>query len=150
MHCILIPLVALALLDLPVHADATVPRVPIVDASGVFKTSAADQRLARAFRLGLSEFKIRCAGTVIRKLSDDEEGIRHQRFIVRLSTGQTLLIAHNIDLTKRIRRLNLGDRVVVKGEYIWNSEGGLMHLTHRDPDGVGFHGFIRHRGKIYQ
>jgi hypothetical protein len=112
--------------------------------------SKSDRILGRAFRLGLSEFKIQCAGTVIRELSDDTEGIRHQRFIIRLASGQTLLIVHNIDLAPRMSQLMLRDRVVVKGEYIWNEEGGLMHLTHKDPDGVGFHGFIRHKGRIYQ
>ena len=110
----------------------------------------SDRILARAFRLGLSEFKIQCSGTVIRKLSDDTEGIRHQRFIIRLASGQTLLIVHNIDLAPRVAQLKIRDRVVVKGEYIWNDEGGLMHLTHNDPDGVGFHGSIRHKGRTYQ
>jgi hypothetical protein len=135
---------------LPVRGDAPTASLSATQTFEAFKTSPADRRLERAFRLGLTEFKIRCVGKVIRKLTDDDTGIRHQRFIIELSTGQTLLIVHNIDLSKRIKRLNIGDKVVVKGEYIWNSQGGLMHLTHRDPDGVGFHGYIRHRGKLYQ
>ncbi|QOY51204.1 DUF3465 domain-containing protein [Candidatus Sulfurimonas baltica] len=41
------------------------------------------------------------SGDVIRVLSDDNTGSRHQRFIIRLSSGQTLLIAHNIDLAPK-------------------------------------------------
>jgi hypothetical protein len=59
---------------------------------------------------------IRCQGRVSRLLSDDLEGIRHQRFILQLSTGQTRLIAHNIDLAPRIQDLQAGDRIVLKGE----------------------------------
>lgn len=117
-------------------------------ATGVYETS--DRILAKAFRTGRSEFPIRCRGRVVRLLADDTEGIRHQRFIIRLSTGQTLLIVHNIDLAERIAGLALRNRVVVKGEYIWNSQGGLIHYTHRDPDGDGFHGFVRHKRLVYR
>jgi hypothetical protein len=112
--------------------------------------SISDRILARAFRTGRSEFPIRCKGRVTRLLSDDTDGIRHQRFILRLSTGQTLLIVHNIDLAPRIRALKVSDRVIVKGEYIWNELGGLIHYTHRDPDGEGFHGYIRHKKHLYR
>lgn len=42
-------------------------------------------------------------GVVDRALSDDNDGSRHQRFILRLASGQTLLIAHNIDISLRIQ-----------------------------------------------
>ena len=35
-------------------------------------------------------------------LPDDNKGTRHQRFILKLSSGQTLLVAHNIDLADKI------------------------------------------------
>ena len=41
-------------------------------------------------------------GVVINILSDDNEGDRHQRFILRLPSGNTILIAHNIDRAPRI------------------------------------------------
>lgn len=112
--------------------------------------SASDRLLAAALENGTSEFTVQCTGVVTRLLSDDTQDIPHQRFIIKLASGQTLLIVHNIDLVPRIARLKLRDRVVVKGEYIWNKLGGLVHLTHRDPDGLGVAGFIRHKGKTYQ
>ena len=45
------------------------------------------------------------SGTVIRLLSDDNQGSRHQRFIIKQSSGRTLLIAHNIDLAPKIYSL---------------------------------------------
>ena len=35
-------------------------------------------------------------GRVTRLLADDNEGSRHQRFILTLDSGHTVLIAHNI------------------------------------------------------
>lgn len=49
-------------------------------------------------------------------LKDDNEGSRHQKFILELSTGQTVLVAHNIDLALRIQNIQKGDQVEFFGE----------------------------------
>jgi hypothetical protein len=89
-------------------------------------------------------------GTVTRILSDDNDGSRHQRFILELSSGRTLLIAHNIDLAPRVEGLRVGDSVAFRGVYEWNSKGGVIHWTHLDPDGSHAAGWLRHRGQTYQ
>ncbi len=89
------------------------------------------------------------AGFVKRLLSDDNEGSRHQRFIIDLGSDRTLLIAHNIDLASRVP-LGLGDRIRARGMYEWNDLGGLMHWTHHDPHGVEIGGYVRYRAKKYQ
>ena len=81
-------------------------------------------------------------------LSDDNEGSRHQRFILRLSTGQTLLVAHNIDLAPRVP-LDEGDDITFYGQYEWSEKGGVIHWTHHDPDGRHEEGWLEHRGKRY-
>ena len=68
-------------------------------------------------------------GTVVRVLPDDNEGSRHQRFIVRLSSGRTVLIAHNIDLAPRVADLEVGDTVAFSGELDFAAEG---HALSRD------------------
>ena len=73
------------------------------------------------------------SGVVTALLPDDMEGSRHQRFIVDIGAGHTVLVVHNIDLAPRLDGLREGDRVSVKGEYEWNDRGGLIHWTHRDP-----------------
>ncbi|MES2920305.1 MAG: DUF3465 domain-containing protein [Verrucomicrobiota bacterium] len=111
--------------------------------------SDGDRILARAFKLKTSGFMVKFRGTVIRKLPDDQVGSRHQKFIVRLDSGQTLLIAHNIDLAPRVSPLKTNNTVTIYGEYIWNIQGGIVHKTHREPDGSKGGGWIRRKGVIY-
>jgi hypothetical protein len=92
---------------------------------------------------------IESAGLVRRVLRDDNDGSRHQRFVVDLRNGQTLLVAHNLDLAGRIP-VGIGDRVRFRGMYEWNDQGGLIHWTHHDPMGVEDGGFVKFRTRVYQ
>ena len=106
--------------------------------------------LAQAIARRQSDVQVRGSGKVIRLLPDDNDGSRHQKFIVRLDSGNTILIAHNIDLAPRIDRLRRGDRIEFYGEYEWNDRGGVVHWTHDDPAGRHEDGWLRHKGKTYQ
>lgn len=86
-------------------------------------TSGTDQ-LAAAVESHRSNVQVEGSGRVSRILPDDNEGSRHQRFIVRLGSGQTVLVAHNIDLATRVASLKVGDAVELKGEYEWNEQIG--------------------------
>jgi len=121
---------------------------PATDTSST--VSDSDQRLARAFDQHERALQIEGRGSVARILPDDNDGSRHQRFIVELKTGQTLLIAHNIDLAPRIISLKAGDEVEFFGEYEWNEKGGTIHWTHHDPKGQHTAGWIKHEGRVYQ
>lgn len=94
--------------------------------------------------------QVRGSGTVTRVLPDDDDGSRHQRFILAVGPGRTLLIAHNIDLAPRIASLKTGDRVAFYCEYETNSQGGIVHWTHRDPQGRHADGWLEHNGQRYQ
>jgi Protein of unknown function (DUF3465) len=109
-----------------------------------------DSAISRAFANGSSDIQVEGEGTVIRLLSDDLNGSRHQRFIVQLASGQTLLIAHNIDIAPRINGLEEGDSVRFNGEYVWNEKGGVIHWTHHDPKGRHITGWIKHNGKTFK
>ena len=91
---------------------------------------------------------IETSGQVRRLLHDDHDGSRHQRFIIDTG-GATLLIAHNIDIAKRIP-LGIGDRVKVRGMFEWNDLGGLVHWTHHDPHGIEQGGYVRFQSRVYQ
>lgn len=111
---------------------------------------AAEIALQNAFVNRQSGIQVMGAGKVEKILEDDLEGSRHQKFIVMLGSGETMLISHNIDLAPRIDSLQVGDRVDFYGEYEWNPKGGVIHWTHRDPEGRHFDGWIKHRGRTYQ
>jgi hypothetical protein len=112
--------------------------------------TSRDKALKNAFDRRQSNLQIGGSGRVIALLADDLKGSRHQKFILELATGQTLLVAHNIDLAPRISGLSVGDQVKFFGEYEWNAKGGVMHWTHHDPKGRHEGGWLVHNGTIYQ
>jgi len=101
--------------------------------TAVRESVAAQDRLSAevAFRRKLDKVWIQGRGTVEKTLRDDTDGARHQRFILRLSPRQTLLVAHNIDDAPRLEDLRVGEEIAFRGEYVWNAQGGLLHWTHR-------------------
>jgi len=106
--------------------------------------------IAQAFQTRTSDLLVDSGGTVVKVLSDDREAPRHQRFILRLGNGHTLLMAHNIDLAPRVVDLKKGDHVHFRGEYEWNPQGGVIHWTHHDPEGRRPGGWIDHDGVRYE
>ncbi|MCE5263231.1 MAG: DUF3465 domain-containing protein [Deltaproteobacteria bacterium] len=110
----------------------------------------SEQLLQSAFENRQSNVQVGGSGVVAKILSDDRQGSRHQRFILRLSSGQTVLVSHNIDLAPRVDALREGDTVEFFGEYEWNSKGGVVHWTHHDPDGRHQGGWLKHQGSTYQ
>lgn len=111
---------------------------------------SGDSALVDAIARRRSDVQVSGEGKVIRLLPDDADGSRHQKFILRLGGGQTVLVAHNIDLAPRINDLSTGDSVGFSGEYEWNEKGGVVHWTHRDPRGAHAAGWLRHNGRLYQ
>ena len=105
--------------------------------------------MSEAFQKSDTGSWIEVTGFVKKLLSDDDDGSRHQRFIIDAGNRRSLLIAHNIDLAKRIP-VGMGDRVHVRGMYEWNELGGLVHWTHHDPHGVEDGGHVRYRTQVYE
>ena len=110
----------------------------------------ADSPVGRAFKNRTSNVQVEDEGEVTRTLTDDLAGDRHQRFIVRLASGQTVLLAHNIDIAPKIVGLQKGDSVRFCGEYVWNEKGDMVHWTHHDPKGRHAAGWLQHNGRTYQ
>nr|WP_314486100.1 DUF3465 domain-containing protein [uncultured Kingella sp.] len=106
--------------------------------------------LQQAYQNHQSDLQIQGSGRVIKTLPDDTQGSRHQRFIVKLASGQTLLFAHNIDLAPKIRGLKKGDSIAFNGEYEWSEQGGVIHWTHKDPNGRHAAGWLEHNGQRYE
>ena len=112
--------------------------------------SGDDSQIRRAFENKTSDVQVEGEGVVTRMLADDVSGSRHQRFIVSLASGQTILITHNIDIAPQIDGLQTGDSVRFYGEYVWNEQGGKVHWTHHDPQGSHVAGWLKHNGRTYQ
>jgi len=123
--------------------------VPANASDAVIAKSSVSE-IANAFANHTSNLQVSGQGVVVKLLPDDNSGSRHQKFIVKLSDGQTLLVAHNIDLAARVTGLNEGDLIEFNGQYEWNERGGVLHWTHRDPNGSHPSGWLQHNGQNYQ
>lgn len=132
----------------PVSTDPSLPS-PDDPAADFRRVLDGDRAIADAFNEKRSGLMVESAGVVEKVLSDDLEGSRHQRFILRLGSDHTLLVSHNIDVASRIP-LDEGDPLEFRGQYEWNERGGVVHWTHHDPVGRHPGGWIRHRGELYE
>ncbi len=110
----------------------------------------ANPQIEKAYHDKQSNIQVEGSGKVIRILSDDNNGSRHQRFLLKLPSKLTLLVAHNIDLSKKIENLKEGDEVEFYGEYEWNNKGGVIHWTHHDPRKKHKDGWLKHKNVIYK
>lgn len=130
--------------------QSTAPRPPVeAPQSGGTVPRHDGLSVAQAFRSRGSGVEVETGGRVVRVLPDDREGSPHERFLVRADGGTTVLVAHNLDLAARVP-LAVGDSIDLRGEYVWNPKGGVVHWTHRDPAGRHQAGWIRYRGRLYQ
>lgn len=102
---------------------------------------------ARDFRGRRDAIWITVAARVERVLPDASGRYQHQRFILRCGSGQTLLVVNDVSIGARVP-VKPGRTVVVRGQYVWNRLGGLIHFTHHDPEG-GQGGWLLYRGKVY-
>lgn len=113
--------------------------------------------LRAAITQGLEDVWLTTTARVSKVLPDDNDGSRHQRFIIAIEPEarsphgmqDTVLIAHNIDLAPRAP-LEVGDTVTIRGEYIYKDNGGVIHWTHHDPRGRKQGGWIEVNGQRYE
>ena len=105
--------------------------------------------IEKAFANKKSDVQVSGSGVVIKLLADDNQGTRHQKFLVKINAQQTLLVAHNIDLAPRVP-VQVNDNISFSGEYVYNPKGGIVHWTHHDPDGNHPAGWIALHEQIYE
>lgn len=129
----------------PAARDPSMP--PSAPDAGV--VPPGDASILAATRAHAPAAEVEGHGRVVRVLADDREGSPHQRFLLALDDGSTVLVAHNIALSPRLDGLAPGDDVGFRGEYVWNPKGGTLHWTHHDPHGTHPAGWLRWRGRTY-
>ena len=128
---------------------ATVAEVEQVE-QGQVAAQSDNSAVIQAYKNKKSDIFVEGSGVVKKLLADDNNGSRHQKFLVSISAEQTLLFAHNIDLAPRIEAIQVGDSVQFRGEYVYNPKGGVVHWTHKDPQGKIEGGWIQHNGQKYE
>ena len=106
-----------------------------------------------AWRAQRSRVEVTASGSVARYL-----GVRsgrsgaHEGFLLHLrgaaGRGLTVRVETNVDITG-IVPLSEGEDVVVRGEYVYDARGGIVHYTHRDPRGRHPGGWVQAGGKLY-
>jgi len=134
------------------HEDNYIPQEKIVGVHKTMSTAIEVVKLAPTSYTNhfSSGAQVNGIGSVIRVLPDDNKGSRHQKFIIRLDSGKTLLVAHNIDLAPRIRMITEGDNIEFYGVFEPNAKGGVIHWTHKDPNRRHIDGWLKHNGRTYQ
>lgn len=97
-----------------------------------------------------SDVVVETSGRVVKVLPDDNRGSRHQKLIVEVAPGHTVLLSHNIDLADRIAGVYEGAKITFRGEYEWNERGGVIHWTHHDPQQRRPGGWVEFKGDRYR
>ena len=82
-----------------------------------------------AFARHMNGVTINATGKVINILPDDTDNTPHQKFVIEIHSGHTILVSHNLLRAYRIP-VKIGDKIEVHGSYVWNRYGGLIHNTH--------------------
>jgi hypothetical protein len=113
------------------------------------RAEEGERAILDAFAAKRSNLLVEVSGRVKRALADDTEGSPHQKWILELASGHTVLVAHNLDLAPRVP-LEAGDELLIRGEYEYSREGGVLHWTHDDPARKHPTGWVELRGKRYE
>lgn len=123
----------------------------VVQTSIVEEAAVDDQhKIMQAYKQQISNIQVQSKGEVKAILADDNDGSRHQKMILKLENGLTVLVAHNIDLAPRVEGLRKGEIVEFYGEYEYSPKGGVIHWTHHDPQAKHVDGWLKYQGKSYQ
>lgn len=111
-------------------------------------TVTGDAQVLEAQQNHWKKVEVTLTAPVKKLLPEDTKGIEHQRFLLELSNGTTVLVAHNTDLAPPVP-IREGDILTLHGEYIWNRKGGVLHYTHHSTNRHEG-GWIQFNGQTYQ
>ncbi|HED53576.1 MAG TPA: DUF3465 domain-containing protein [Phycisphaerales bacterium] len=109
----------------------------------------SEDEIRRLIDNQISGEMVELSAVVVKVLPDDDEGDRHQRFLLKLNSGGTILVAHNLDLAPRVP-VHEGDTPTIFGQYEYNDRGGVLHWTHHAPRNNRQGGWIELDGKRYE
>ncbi len=122
---------------------------PVSIANPAQNIQASQQGILDAQAQHMRKVEVELIAQVIRLLPTDENGLRHQKFLIRLTNGTTVLVANDLSMGQQVP-LNPGDIVEIKGEFIWTRRGGVLHWTHHTDEASHPGGWIRLGNQTYQ
>ncbi len=108
-----------------------------------------DRQIRQAQEAHMINAEVTGKAVVLKLLPDDRQGLQHQKFLLQLSNGTTILVAHDISYAPKVPIVP-GDQITIHGSYIWNSKGGLIHWTHHSDSPRHEGGWIQFQGQYYQ
>lgn len=112
------------------------------------QADGGDEAVIKAQKKHRKKVEVTLTARVKELLPPDTDGSPHQRFLLELSNGTTVLVAHNTDLAPAVP-CHEGDLLTLHGEYIWNKLGGVLHYTHHSTNRHES-GWIQFNGQTYQ
>lgn len=108
-----------------------------------------NERLLDTFEQGRTGVWVSGHGTVAQLIGDETiAGVAHQRMTVTVNGSLDLIVRHSTQNSGRVP-VEPGDTIAFQGRYEWSGRGGLIGLTHHDPEQPGEGGWIRHDGTTY-
>lgn len=115
----------------------------------VVDNSANDSDIIRAFNDQRRVFFVEGGSMVVTKvLPDDNNGLKHQKWVVRLSNGKTMQAVYNSDMCPRVP-IKVGDVIAMGGMFLWTESGAMLHWLHHDPRGKRPDGYVYVNGEYY-
>lgn len=121
---------------------------PGADSDSSGGSDRGDEAVIKAQKRHRKKVELTMTARVKKLLPPDTDGSPHQRFLLELSNGTTVLVAHNTDLAPEVP-VQAGDLITIHGEYIWNKLGGVLHYTHHSTNRHES-GWIQLNGQTYQ
>lgn len=113
------------------------------------ESEASDYELVQAVNNRRSENFVEGGSLLVVKiLPDDSHGLEHQKWVVRLSNGETMQAVYNLGMCPRVP-VRVGDVISMGGQFIWTNKGGLLHWLHHDPRGRRPDGYVFVNGQFY-
>ncbi|HIP75819.1 MAG TPA: DUF3465 domain-containing protein [Psychromonas hadalis] len=89
-------------------------------------------------------------GRIIKLLEDQTSPYLAQLILIRLNSGQKLIIKHNLKASTKIADLKVGEMIKFKGVYRWNSRGGMVVSTFENKQHPKRSGWVKFADKTYQ
>ncbi len=106
-------------------------------------------RIAFLFKQQRGGKVVNSIGRIV-KVLDQAKNPSTQLILLRLNSGQKLLVQHNLEKSQPISGLKAGEVLEFKGLYKWNNKGGLILNTFESVDNPKQSGYLKYQDIIYQ